>query len=120
MNFKELDSKISLNKTRIEKIGYKKNMCDYEQNNRFLINSILRQIQTNITCILSKFEHLSADELVTETRKNCIKRFELDFYNSKNTEAAINHIEKQKRKEAKSKLLYIKNVLWLYLNYSKM
>lgn len=119
MTFQELSTTISLNKTRIERIGYKSNLCDYSYNKEML-NSILKQIAINLAYVISRFDKLTVDELIIQLRKNCIKRFEGDFgTNTRNLEAIRNYIEKNKRQEAKSKLLYIHNQLWIYINSNK-
>ena len=119
MTFQELSTTISLNKTRIERIGYKSNLCDYSYNKEML-NSILKQIAINLAYVISRFDKLTVDELIIQLRKNCIKRFEGDFgTNTRNLEAIRNYIEKNKRQEAKSKLLFIHNQLWIYINSNK-
>lgn len=119
MTFQQLTTSISLNKTRIERIGYKSNLCDYSYNKEML-DSILKQIAINLSYIIVKFDKLTVDELIIQLRKNCIKRFERDFgTKTRNLDAIRNHIEKNKRQEAKSKLLFIHNQLWIYINSNK-
>lgn len=119
MTFQQLTTSISLNKTRIERIGYKSNLCDYSYNKEML-DSILKQIAINLSYIIVKFDNLTVDELIIQLRKNCIKRFERDFgTKTRNLDAIRNHIEKNKRQEAKSKLLFIHNQLWIYINSNK-
>ena len=119
MTFQQLTTSISLNKTRIERIGYKSNLCDYSYN-KVMLDSILKQIAVNLSYVIAKFDKLTVDELILQLRKNCIKRFERDFgSNTRNLDAIRNHIEKNKRQEAKSKLLFIHNQLWIYINSNK-
>ena len=120
MDLQELNISVSLNKTRIEKIGYKSNLCDYPQNNIILLNKIIKQIAININCLIVRYDRLTIDEIVIQLRKNCIKGFEKDFANNtRNIDAIINFIEKNKRKEAKAKLLYIHNQIWKYINSNR-
>lgn len=119
MDFKELNKVVSLNKLRIEEIGYRSNLCYFERN-KSLLNSIIRQIAINLNYVITKYDKLTIDEVIIQMRKNCIKRFEKDFMpNTRNLDATINYIEKNKRIEAKAKLLYIHNQLWNYINSNR-
>lgn len=121
MNFQELNVSVGLNKTRIEKIGYKSNLCDYPIKNKKLLCSIIKQIAINLNHVIIKYDKLTIDEIVILMRKNCIKRFEKDFVpNTRNLDATINYIQKNKRLEAKSKILYIHNQLWNYVNNNRV
>lgn len=115
MEFKELSELVPLNKVRIEKIAYKSNVC-YKGNTIALIQ-VIRQIAVNIGYTVYKFDRLNTQDVVENLRKNCIKSFEKKFMaNTRNTNATITMIEKHKRKESKSYLLYIHNQLWRYVN----
>ncbi len=120
MDFKELDQKIKLNKSgRIDKIAYCSNFS-LNHSESDLMKQILRQIAINFNYLIVKFDTMRMEDIVIEIRKNCIKNFECGFtkFNS-NSIYVIDYIEKKKRLEAKSKLMYISNQLWLFLNNNK-
>lgn len=120
MEFEELNTIVLLNKYRIEKIGYRSNLCYFERN-KSLLNSIIKQIAINLNYIINKYDNLSTDELLIQLRKNCIKSFEKEFANNtRNVDAIIKYIQKNKRIEAKSKILYIHNQLWNYVNNNRV
>lgn len=119
MDFKELHLKVNfIKRTRLDKIAYSSNFA-YRNQDSELMKQVLRQIAINLGFLINRFDAISIEEVIRETRKNCIKSVykELCKFHT-NPEYLVNHIEKHKRQEAKSKLLYISNHIWFYLNYN--
>lgn len=117
MDFDELDSIIHLNKKgKLDKIAYCRNFS-YRHADSAMMNDILRQIAINLNYLVAKFDTMHFEDIILEIRKNCIKKFHIGLHSQTNpsTTYAINYIEKNKRQEAKAKLMYISNQIWLYL-----
>lgn len=119
MDFKELDSRINLNKSgKLDKIAYCSNFSSKHHDSK-LMKDILRQIAINLNYLIARYEQMDMDDVILELRKNCIRAFTKGLTNfNSNTTDAILHIQKNKRPEAKAKLIYISNQLWIYINSS--
>lgn len=121
LDFHTLCDRIHLNKSRLEKIGYKTKLCYpgycYDEQ---VIMTILGQISTNLLWLISRFDNLDGDALVIHMRKNCIKGYGFDLCpGANNYRYVINQINGGKRQEAKARLVFISNQINIYLSSNK-
>lgn len=118
MDFKETVTTLNLNCKKIGTYSFCTRLNHYysytytEQKKE--TQETLQQITTNLEYVYIRFDDMHTDDSIDLIKKSCVKGFEYEFCSNRNRETAVSAIRNGKHQQAKAKLLWIINKLWLF------
>ncbi len=119
MNFKELSKELNISQSKLDRICYKSRTLErLNDKSEKELRPIIFQIAVNLDFLARSYNNLSIDELISHLRKNAFMKFKEGLCKSSNSDQTLIYIEKHKRIEGKSKLIYLQNKLLFYLQDS--
>lgn len=118
MELQELKTSLNLNRTGIERASYNHYIRHYYRKSFSgtpqTLQDTLAQMTSNLEYVYNRFDSMDIPQSLELIKKSFVMGFEYEFCpSSKNVVNLYNSIQRRKP-EAKSKLLYIINNLWLY------